>query len=124
MSRAETVANILELAALRVEQGWTRHVDAKNAMGTEVPPTMDSACYFCADGAIQAAAMSLIGAVNAGVLMQARRLVCDVLGFSPVEVARSAVNAWNDGQSPCTGQADVAQTLRDAAQRVLRKVEP
>ena len=115
MSRAVAIANMLDRAAILVEQGWTRHRDALDADGVRTRPTSPNACSFCADGALQAA--FLVKAGNAGLLAEARRLVCNTLGISPVEIARSALNAWNDGQAPSTGQAAVAQTLREAAQR-------
>jgi hypothetical protein len=51
--------DILALAAAHIEMGWTRRAAARQSNGRSVPPDWNSACRWCVEGALEAAAIEL-----------------------------------------------------------------
>lgn len=108
MTHPSTVADTLDAAAERVDNGWCQHLFATTERGVRC---------FCALGAI-ADACGLTGAqanFQEGVPGVAAALLRDTIGSQ-------AVDDWND--DPERTQQDVSAKLREAAAKARGEVQP
>ena len=138
--RDTEAARVLDRAAFRVEQGWTRGTDAENKQIGSVPPWAASAECWCARGAIIRATMDL-GFTAVGTNFYGERLLLDatseassvrarafgaaahvILGQAPDAMSDLSriVSHWNDHTA--LNGAIVARKLRAGARHIRRRI--
>lgn len=101
---SDTIADILERAAARVERGWTQDAFARDTNGLECSVFSEHAIAWCLAGAVDAET-----SMRAAVFLEA---IGAAIGMDAV--------TWND--APGRTQAEVVTALREAA-RLARERE-
>lgn len=89
MARIKRAVTVLKRARARIEKGWCRSVFAKDSLGRRVDPASETACRWCA-----------VGAMKADSKIASNDVICKAIksAYHALPPTSCAVEAFNDNQ--------------------------